>query len=205
MHFVIIDQCLNIYVTLETEVAMDAQSQSLKQPIVFDTTSGRVGDKIPQSMHILEEQGNIALQNTAALVRVWRIRTNCPKTALQCKSCPAGLNWVKCCSVLFMRSLMVGGWHTVTHCDTLCQSLDLQIKTAVQQKHDNTLVSVAGWCTSQCVAGFWMESQKKEKQYQPLWRPVKHSGKWVYLVRCTDRRCILRDQTLTRLVDGVQQ
>ena len=70
MHFVIIDQCLNIYVTLETEVAMDAQSQSLKQPIVFDTTSGRVGDKSPQSMHILEEQGNIALQNTAALVRV---------------------------------------------------------------------------------------------------------------------------------------
>ena len=141
---------------------MDAQSQSLKQPIVFDTTSGRVGDKIPQSMHILEEQGNIALQNTAALVRVWRIRTNCPKTALQCKSCPAGLNWVKCCSVLFMRSLMVGGWHTVTHCDTLCQSLDLQIK---QQCNRNMTIP---WCRSLGGARlsvrqvFWMESQKKK-------------------------------------------
>ena len=141
---------------------MDAQSQSLKQPIVFDTTSGRVGDKIPQSMHILEEQGNIALQNTAALVRVWRIRTNCPKTALQCKSCPAGLNRLNCRSVLFMRSLMGDGWHTVAHCDALCQSLNLQIGQQCTRNMKIPWGRSLGGARLGVRQVFWMESQKKK-------------------------------------------
>ena len=148
---------------------MDAQSQSLKQPIVFDTTSGRVGDKIPQSMHILEEQGNIALQNTAALVRVWRIRTNCPKTALQCKSCPAGLNWVKCCSVLFMRSLMVGRWHTVAHCGTLWHTVTHCVNPWIFELNSSATETwqypgVGRWVVHVSVCGRFLDGVTKKRK-----------------------------------------
>ena len=48
---------------------MDAQSQSLKQPIVWDTSTGRVGDKVPQNIHILAEAEQHC-ENTAVLACV---------------------------------------------------------------------------------------------------------------------------------------